>query len=142
MSLGSEAINGISTLDRTARADFSGLDFGGRLEAGARLIRSERAVVEPYVSVGYVHLERSRIDEKGADSVNLHASREEIDSALVGAGIRARAIFHLDADLVILPEIHAEWNQQVADRDRRVDATLEGATAGSRTRVYVFMGNI
>ena len=40
------------------------------------------------------------------------------------------------ADLVILPEIHAEWNQQVADRDRRVDATLEGATAGSRTRVY------
>lgn len=126
----------IGTLHRTARAEFAGLDAGGRFEAGAKLLRSDRYLVEPFVSVDYVHLERGQVNESGADSVNLRASREKLDSVKVGAGLRARAIFRLDQDLVLIPELHGEWSQQLADRSRRVDASFQDAFAGSSFRVY------
>jgi outer membrane autotransporter protein len=123
-------------LDRTARADFDGLDAGARLEAGARVLRGERWVVEPFASLGYAHLDRSGFDEQGAGAVNLRVSGETLDSLAVGAGLRARAIFRIDADLVILPELRSEWSQQLLDRDRRVDARFQDALAGSSIRVY------
>ena len=126
----------IGTLQRTARADFAGLDVGGRLEVGAKLLRSDRYLLEPFVSFGYTHLERGQVHESGADSVNIHASREKLDSIKVGAGLRARAIFRLDENLLLIPELHGEWSQQLADRDRRVDASFQDALAGSSFRVY------
>jgi uncharacterized protein with beta-barrel porin domain len=68
--------------------------------------------------------------------VNLRVERESLDSATVGAGVRARAIFRLDRDLVLIPELRSEWTQQLADRQRRVDASFQDSLAGSSFRVH------
>ena len=126
----------ISTLDRTARADFDGLEAGGRFEAGARVFQRESFLVEPFINASYTFLSRSRIDERGADSVNLHISRDELNTAAVGAGLRLRANFELVDGLRLIPEIHSQWSQQLADRDRRLEGAFQDAIAGSKLRIY------
>lgn len=126
----------LASLNRTAKGDFSGLGAGGRFEAGVSVFQTDWVLVEPFVSASYTHLERGRIDERGADSVNLHIAREKIDAATVGAGLRLRARFVIDGDLVFAPEVHSEWSQQLADRDRRLDGAFQDALAGSTLRVY------
>jgi len=126
----------ISSLNRNAKAQFQGLDAGGRFEAGARLSPAAWFLVEPFFSASYTHLERSRVDERGADSVNLHLSRDAIDSATVGLGLRLRASFALDANLTFTPEIHSEWSQQLGDRERRIEGAFQDALEGSTLRTY------
>ena len=126
----------ISTLDRRARADFNGLEAGGRFEAGALVFQREQFDVEPFLSTSYTYLSRSRIDERGADSVNLHLERDDLNTATVGAGLRLRGHFAIGDGLMLVPELHSQWSAQLADRDRELNGAFQDAIAGSRLRIY------
>lgn len=121
----------ISTLGRTAKSDFGGLEAGSRLEAGYAVWSRDRLVVEPYVAGSYSWLSHEGFRESGASSVNLEVDRRSWNTASVGAGLRVRTIFRITRDFVWMPELHSEWSQQLADRDRRVDARFQDAAASS-----------
>lgn len=119
----------VGTLDRKAKADFNGLDLGTRVEVGGKWISNEVFVLESYGGLDYAHLQRSSIRERGATSINLRIDREKLETLRFNFGTRLVALFDLDADTWILPEIRAEWHHQFLDRDRAIDANFAGATA-------------
>ncbi|MEE3331785.1 MAG: autotransporter domain-containing protein [Myxococcota bacterium] len=122
----------IGALVRNVEADFNGLDFGSRFEAGGKWIETEKYLLESYGSLEYAHLERSSITESGGGAVSLRIEREKLDTLRVGIGTRLRAIFQMGNDLWLLPELRAEWHQQLLDRDRTIAANFVSATVSPR----------
>ncbi|MEZ4217884.1 MAG: autotransporter domain-containing protein [Myxococcota bacterium] len=120
---------------RRASAAFDGLDAGVRLEAAAKLVATDAWLVEPYASVAWAHVERDAFRESGAGAASLDVARERLDSVVVGAGTRLRAAFEIERDVWLLPEVYGEWQQEVADRDRAIDARLVGQTTSARLLV-------
>jgi len=125
----------IGAIARRASADFDGLDAGARIEFAGKLVATQTWLLEPYASVAYTHLQRDAFRESGAGSVSLDVEREQLDSVLVGAGTRLRAAFQMEPDVWLLPEIYGEWQQEVGDRDRRIDARFAGQSTGAVLRV-------
>jgi len=126
----------IGALVRNVEADFNGLDFGSRFEAGSKWIETEKYLLESYGSLEYAHLERSSITESGGGTVSLRIEREKLDTLRVGIGTRLRAIFQMENDLWLLPELRAEWHQHLLDRERRVSANFVSAAASPGFTIY------
>ena len=116
------------TLRRDADAEFDGLDWGTKLEAGAKLLQDDNYVFESFASADYTHLQRQALTEKGAASINLRIDREKLESLRLGAGLRLRGIFQMEGDLELLPELRGEWRHELLDREREIDANFQGAT--------------
>ena len=58
------------TLDRSAKADFDGWDYGGRFETGLNFFRLGGAVFEPLAAFSYARVEQEGFSESGAGSLD------------------------------------------------------------------------
>jgi outer membrane autotransporter protein len=132
-----ESARGIafSDIDRSARADFDGRDYGARVEAALELLPDAPLHVQPVAAFSYVHLASDDFTERGADSLDLEVDGEAIDSLVSEVGARVHARFEMDEGTWFAPELWARWLHELGDTDRRLDVRLSGATTGGAFRV-------
>jgi outer membrane autotransporter protein len=127
-----ESARGIafSDIDRSARADFDGQDYGGRVEAAFELLPDAPAHVQPVAAFSYVHLVSDDFTEQGADSLDLEVDDQTVDSLVSEAGARLYARFEIEEGAWFAPELWARWLHEFGDTDRRIDVSLSGAATG------------
>ena len=70
-------------------ADFDGWDGGGRVEAALDLFEAPGVEIQPLASIAYTHVQQDEIDESGADTLNLTADEQDIDSVRRAESARA-----------------------------------------------------
>jgi outer membrane autotransporter protein len=121
-----------SAIDRKARADLDGHDFGARLEGGLNLLDLGGIVLQPTVSLNYNRLTQDDVTESGADPGSLLALEDSnLDSLVLGVGMRVRGRWEMGADSWIVPELHGHWLHEFLDTDRLIEARFVGAQAGA-----------
>jgi autotransporter-associated beta strand protein len=115
-------------IDRVARGDFDGEDYGVGAAAALTLFHAGAFQLEPQAFVAYARLDRSSFSEDGAASIALDIDDESIDSLSSGLGLRAHAAFELGSDTVFEPEVFASWLHESGDVEREFSARFAGAS--------------
>jgi outer membrane autotransporter protein len=118
-------------IDRKARADLDGHDFGARLEGGLNLLDLGGIVLQPTVSLNYNRLTQDDVTEIGAGDLNLALEDSDLDSLATGVGMRVRGRWEMGSDAWIVPELHGHWLHEFLDTDRLIEARLVSAPAGA-----------
>jgi outer membrane autotransporter protein len=118
-------------INRTARADLDGHDYGARLEGGLNLIEIGPVVFQPTASVNYNRLTQDDVTETGAMSLNLALEDNDLDSLVTGVGLRVSGRWAIAPDLWIVPELRGRWLHEFLDTDRLIEARLVSAPSGS-----------
>ena len=116
----------IDFIGRNTDADFDGWDAGARAEAALDLFEVRGVEIQPLAAISYTHVQQDEIDESGADSLNLTADEEEVDSILSGLGARVHGVIRIDTALWLHPELRARWNHEFGDTDRQLSARIGG----------------
>jgi autotransporter-associated beta strand protein len=117
----------IGTLSAHARGDFDSHDFGVRGEVAVNAYETRGVRFQPLAAFDWSHLGRESFDESGAGSLGLDIDSEDLDSTLLQLGGRIDAVFPVDEEAVIAPELRAFWLHEFGDRDREVEAAIAGA---------------
>jgi outer membrane autotransporter protein len=118
-------------INRKARADLDGNDYGARFESGLNLFDIGGIVFQPTASVNYNHLTQDDVTESGAMSLNLALEDFDLDSLVTGVGMRVRGRWQIGPDLWMVPEFHGRWLHEFLDTDRFIEAQLVSAPAGA-----------
>jgi outer membrane autotransporter protein len=121
----------IRFMDRKADADFDGWDAGVRGEAALDLFRAGPVEFQPLASFAYIHVQQDEIDEDGADSLDLTADEEEVDSLVSGLGTRVHGDFEIGKELWFHPELRARWLHEFGDTERRLTSRIGGEPGAS-----------
>jgi outer membrane lipase/esterase len=118
-------------INRKAKADLDGDDYGVRLESGLNLLDIGGIVLQPTVSLDYNRLDQDDVTESGAGSLNLAIEDNDLDSLVLGAGMRVRGRWKISEDLWIVPELHGRWLHEFLDTDRLIEARLVSGPVGA-----------
>jgi len=121
----------IRFMDRKADADFNGWDAGVRAEAALDLAKLGPVEIQPLASFAYSHVQQDQIDESGADSLDLRADSQDVDSVVSGLGGRLHGVFTLDKDLWFHPELRARWLHEFGDTERELTTRIGGDPGAS-----------
>lgn len=93
-------------LDRTASGDTNGYEYGVRVGAGMPLAIDDVQTITPYANFQYIHADVDSFTEKGAGSLNINTSDQDIDIAELAVGARYNA--NMDySEGTFRPEIRA-----------------------------------
>jgi autotransporter-associated beta strand protein len=123
-------------LNRTAKADLDGNDFGARFESGLNLVDIGGFVLQPTAAVDYNRLDQDGYTESGAGSLNLAVEDNDLDSLVLGVGMRVHGTWKVDDNLWIVPELHGRWLHEFLDTDRLIEARLvSGPVGGSAFQI-------
>jgi autotransporter-associated beta strand protein len=125
-----------ATLDRSAKADFDGWDYGGRFETGLNFFRLGGAVFEPLAAFSYARVEQEGFSESGAGSLDLSVKSQHVTSCESGVGARIHGSFQIDELIWMTPELRGRWTHEFCDLDRRLSARIGGTPGAS----YVVRG--
>jgi outer membrane autotransporter protein len=117
----------ISFINREAKADLDGHDYGARFESGVNLLDIGGIVLQPTTTLNYTHLTQDDVTETGANSLNLALEDYDLDSLVLGVGMRVRGRWKIEQDLWMVPELHGRWLHEFLDTDRIIDARLVSA---------------
>jgi uncharacterized protein with beta-barrel porin domain len=118
-------------LNRTAKADLDGNDFGARFESGLNLVNIGGFILQPTAAVDYTRLDQDGYTENGAGSLNLAVEDNDLDSLVLGVGMRVHGTWKVDENLWIVPELHGRWLHEFLDTDRLTEARLVSAPIGA-----------
>jgi autotransporter-associated beta strand protein len=118
-------------LNRTAKADLDGNDFGARFESGLNLVDIGGFILQPTAAVDYTRLDQDGYTENGAGSLNLAVEDNDLDSLVLGVGMRVHGTWKVDDNLWIVPELHGRWLHEFLDTDRLTEARLVSAPIGA-----------
>jgi len=118
-------------INRTARTNLDGNDYGARFEGGLNLFDIGGIVLQPTVSVNYNHITQDDFTESGAMSLNLAIEDYDLDSLVTGVGMRVRGRWEIGQDLWMVPELHGRWLHEFLDTDRLIEARLVSAPLGA-----------
>ncbi len=118
-------------LNRKASADVDGDDYGARFESGLNLLDVAGFVFQPMASVDYNRLEQDSFTEGGAGSLNLAVEDNDLDSLVLGVGMRIHGVWKIDEDISIVPELRGRWLHEFLDTDRLIEARLVSAPVGA-----------
>jgi outer membrane autotransporter protein len=113
-------------INRTARADLDGHDFGARFEGGLNLLDLGGIVFQPTASVNYNRLTQDDTTESGAMSLNLVLEDSDLDSLVTSVGMRVRGRWEVGPGTWIVPELRGHWLHEFLDTDRFIEARLVG----------------
>ena len=95
-------------MGQTAKADYSGQQYLGRVRAGYDFVLGDTTTVTPFGGLRYIYARNESYDENGAGSANNAVDSQSSDSLTQELG--ARAMWQLDTDYgVLTPEISAAW---------------------------------
>jgi len=111
-------------LNRTAKADLDGNDFGARFESGLNLVNIGGFILQPTAAVDYTRLDQDGYTENGAGSLNLAIEDDDLDSLVLGVGMRVHGTWKVDGNLSIVPELRGRWLHEFLDTDRLIEARL------------------
>jgi uncharacterized protein with beta-barrel porin domain len=118
-------------INRKASADLDGNDYGARFEGGVNLLDIGGIVLQPTTSLNYNHLTQDDVTESGADSLNLALEDYDLDSLVLGVGMRVRGRWKIGEDFWMVPELHGRWLHEFLDTDRLIEARLSGGSASA-----------
>jgi autotransporter-associated beta strand protein len=118
-------------LNRTAKADIDGDDYGARFEGGLNLLDIGGFILQPTASVDYTRLDQDGYTESGAGALNLEVEDNDLDSLVLGVGMRVHGTWKVDEELWIVPELRGRWLHEFLDTDRLIEARLVSAPIGS-----------
>jgi subtilase-type serine protease len=118
-------------LNRTANADLDGHDFGARFEGGLNLFDVGGFLLQPMASIDYTRLDQDGYTESGAGSLNLEIEDNDLDSLVLGVGMRIHGTWKVDEELSIVPELRGRWLHEFLDTDRLIEARLVSAPVGA-----------
>jgi predicted outer membrane repeat protein len=127
-----------ATLDRTARADFSGFGFTADVEGAYKIELEEFLIFRPFIGAEFGLNSYGTITEKGADSLNLEVKSGNYLKTLLKAGLGCKKDiirYSLFANL--------EYKQVLVGDLPEIDCTFEGTqevfnSYGIRTGKNIF----
>jgi outer membrane autotransporter protein len=122
-------------LNRNASADVDGDDYGARFESGLNLLDIGGFVFQPMASVDYNRLEQDDFTEGGAGSLNLAVENNDLDSLVLGVGMRVHGRWKVAENLWIVPELNGRWLHEFLDTDRLIEARLVSDLAASAFQI-------
>jgi autotransporter-associated beta strand protein len=122
-------------LNRKASADIDGDDYGARFESGLNLLDLGGFVFQPMASVDYNRLDQDSFTEGGAGSLNLAVEDNDLDSLVLGVGMRVHGSWQVDDGLWIVPELTGRWLHEFLDTDRQIEARLVSNLAASAFQI-------
>jgi outer membrane autotransporter protein len=118
------------SVDRLARGDFDGNEYGAALEAGCRLASAGPIEIEPIGSLLYDRVETDSFTESGAGSIDLDVDVETVDSLVSDLGLRLSTRGSGAEGFFFAPQLRATWEHEWGDQERGVNARFAGAAGG------------
>jgi outer membrane autotransporter protein len=82
-------------------------------------------------SIDYTRLDQDGYTESGAGSLNLEIEDNDLDSLVLGVGMRIHGTWKVDEELSIVPELRGRWLHEFLDTDRLIEARLVSAPVGA-----------
>tara|TARA_R110001583_G_scaffold178786_2_gene334865 strand:- start:84097 stop:86358 length:2262 start_codon:yes stop_codon:yes gene_type:complete len=112
-------------LGQTAKADYSGQQYLGRVRAGYDFVLGDTTTVTPFGGLRYIYARNESYDENGAGSANNAVDSQSSDSLTQELG--ARAMWQLDTDYgVLTPEISAAWVHDYTSNTQDASGVIGG----------------
>ena len=131
------------SLNRTARADQQAGEISALLGTGYDF-KPGNWIMGPTASLQYTYLGIKGFEEDGAKSLNLDVDRQRVHSVRSNLGARIAYRYEVNPDLVIVPELRASWEYELANDNRTINAQLSGKNVSYRTnteeRASLFAG--
>ena len=116
-----------ATVSQTAKGDFDGESYGGRIEAGINVAGIAGVLFQPIAHFDWSRVEQDGYRESGSSAFDLHVEDESIDSQIASLGLRIHGAWALPEDLgSFQPELSARWEHQLGDDGREITASLLG----------------
>jgi len=119
------------SINRTAKADYTGNAVSGYLEAGYN-VKIDTFSITPLASLQAGYLNRDGFTETGAGALNLRADEENSQSLLSALGVRMKKDYQTTLGL-ITPEIQLRWLHEFRDAEYRIDAAFAGYPSSAFT---------
>jgi outer membrane autotransporter protein len=119
------------SIDRTARADYSGYTVSGLAETGYRFDMNVVDVI-PMASLQISYLNREAFKEKDAGALNLDVDKEDTISVLSALGVKLRKRFETEYGAVT-PELWVQWMHEYSDDAYAVSASFAGSPGATFT---------
>lgn len=116
-------------VDRTARADYDGLEYTGLLAGGYRFYGG-CAIFTPLASLQYSYLSVDKYHEHGAKDLDLHVRKQHYNFLESTLGLKAARPIQTRSG-VIVPEAHALWLHDFYTDAMHLKATFSGVAEQS-----------
>ncbi len=117
------------SINRTAKADYTGHELSGYAEAGYN-VKIDTFSITPLASLQASHLNRNGFTEKGAGSLNLSVKKENTQSFTSALGVRVKKDYHTSLG-IITPDIRLRWLHEFQDVEYQIDAAFDGYSSSA-----------
>ncbi len=118
----------------TAEGETNSFVITAAAEAGY-LWRQDNVLIQPLVGVDYIHASIDGFTESGADPYNLTVSDNDVSSLQSRLGFAASVEIALSDEMLLVPEVRAEWRHEFLDDSQEVTAAFAGQPGSSFTAV-------
>jgi uncharacterized protein with beta-barrel porin domain len=116
-----------STLDRDAHASFDAQDYGVGGELGVTVLSYRGFALQPVAGVDWLRMDEDSYTEDGAGDLNLVVHPDALESTTGRFGARMFGRLEMGTTGTLVPELRVFYQHLWGDRERALDARLEGA---------------
>lgn len=110
-----------------AFGDYDGTTFSTYAEGGKTFETDGGALIQPFISLSYSHLDTDAYAETGTNpNVQLNVQSAEFDSLRGTAGLRVGYPIKMSSGRMMVPEARAGWSHEFLDDQSTFLATLQG----------------
>lgn len=118
------------SIDRTARADYSGSNYSAYFEAGRNLY-GDFANLQPFAALEYIGVQRNGFAESSADSLDLSVNGETTNAMRGLLGMRLLNYYQTRSGRLVTLDASAAWRHGFLNENRIIDASFAGQTGGT-----------
>ena len=114
-----------------AFGDYDGQTFSTYAEGGKTFETEDGALIQPFLSFSYSHLDTDAYAETGTNpNVQLNVRSSEFDSLRSTVGLRVGYPIKMSSGRMMVPEARAGWSHEFLDDQSTFLATLQGGPPG------------
>jgi outer membrane autotransporter protein len=121
----------IGSIQRTAKGDYNGSQYGAKVAGGLNFKRGE-FVYTPAVSLNYSRLDLDGYTETGADSLNLIVNDQSFDQLRSSLGVMTAYNVKIGRGNFVA-EIHAAWLYDIVADKQATTASYAGGGSAFKT---------
>ena len=115
----------LTAVGRTAKSNFDGSQYGGRLGLGYKIDLGNQTSFIPMATVEYSRLKQDEYTETNAGSIGLNVESQNFDRTRYGLGGRLTSVFK-SGEALIIPEIDLNWYHDSGKINKDVVASYIG----------------